>query len=196
MPVETCRKARQGPSGQRCRRGDGERRAPADRVLLAVAPPADQQIGHHQHQRRPLRGRLVHRESQHEQRNGDDAAVLGFVCGRGVGVLLAGNPGVPRPAVHERVPGVVAGVVGFRPLLKAGRHRAFNGGVLCFNVVDQPCVQIIRSRRFRVKAKALEELFENVCYDRYLVLFGEHPDAEILGVILFLKLLTGQPQKR
>jgi hypothetical protein len=43
-------------------------------VLLAVTPPADQQIGHHQHQRRPLRGRLIHREGQHEQRNGDDAA--------------------------------------------------------------------------------------------------------------------------
>ena len=43
-------------------------------MALLVAPPADEQVGHHHDQRRALGKRLIHAEHERQHRNRDDAA--------------------------------------------------------------------------------------------------------------------------
>ena len=127
--------------------------------------------------------------------NGHDAGVLFFIGCRCVGIGLGGNPGSPGAAVHEGVPGVVAGVVSLRAFFPAGSHGTLNGRVFCLDEVDQVGIHVVGAGGFGVKAEALIKLAEHIPDDGLLVLHGEHPDTEILGLVLFPELLTRQPQQ-
>ena len=128
--------------------------------------------------------------------DGHDAAVLRRVGGGGMGVLLGGDPGRPGAAVEQGVPAVVAGVVGLGAFLPAGGHGAADRGVFFFDVVDQRRIQIIAAGGFGVEAEPLVEFLEHIGDDGLLILHREHPDAEILGLVLFPEFLAGQPQQR
>ena len=113
-----------------------------------------------------------------------------------MGIDLGGNPGRPGAAVHEGVPGVIAGVVGLGAFLPAGSHSALDAGVLFLDVVGKGSVQIVTAGGFGIEAEALIELAKDIVHHAFLHVHIEHPDAEVLGLILFAELLAGKPQKR
>ena len=131
-----------------------------------------------------------------QMRDGHNAAVLLGVGRRGMGIDLGGNPGRPGAAVHEGVPGVIAGVVGLGAFLPAGSHSALDAGVLFLDVVGKGSVQIVTAGGFGIEAEALIELAKDIVHHAFLHVHIEHPDAEVLGLILFAELLAGKPQKR
>ncbi len=128
-------------------------------------------------------------------RNGHDAAVFCFIGCRSVGVCLGGNPGCPGAAVHEGVPGIVAGVIGLGPLLPTGGNGTLDAGVLLLDIVGQLGVHVVGTGGFRVKAELLVEFLKNIFDDGLFVLHGEHPDAEVLGLVLLTKLRAGKAQE-
>ena len=65
---------RHPPGGQAASQADQQGIAPGQGVTLAVTPPADNQIRHHQDQRSALRQRLLHAETKGQHGNGDDPA--------------------------------------------------------------------------------------------------------------------------
>ena len=87
-------------------------------------------------------------------------------------------------------------MVGLRPFLPAGGHGALDGGVGFLYEIDKLRVQIVGAGGFRIEAEAVVKFFKHVPDDGLFVLHGEHPDAEILGLVLFPELLTGEPQQR
>ena len=128
-------------------------------------------------------------------RNGYDAAVLSFICCRCMDVLFAGNPRIPWTAIHKRIPGIIAGMICLGSFLPAGSYRTLYHGIFFFDIVDQFCIHVIGACRFRIKAENITKLSKHVIHDRLLVLHREHPDTEILCLIFFSELLTGQSQK-
>jgi hypothetical protein len=60
--------------GQHGQQPDRQADTPVQRVVAAIAPPAQQQYRHHHGQRSALRQRLLHAQRQGQKRNGDDAA--------------------------------------------------------------------------------------------------------------------------
>ena len=81
-------------------------------------------------------------------------------------------------------------MVSFGAFLPAGGDGAFHAGVFRLDEVDQIGVQIVGTRGFRVESELFIELPEHIPDDGFLVLHGEHPDAEILRFVFFPELLT------
>ena len=131
-----------------------------------------------------------------KMRNGHDTAVLGRIGRRRMAVLFGGNPRIPRAAVKQRVPGIVAGMVGLGPFLPAGGHRTLHHGIGFLDEVDQVGIQIIAAGGFRIEAELFVELLKHIGDNGLLVLHRKHPDAEVLGLVLVPELLAGQAQQR
>ena len=111
--------------------------------------------------------------------------VIGVGCGT-VRVHLGGDPGIPWTAVHYCVPGVVAGMVGLRALLPAGCDGTLYARVLFLDIVDGIRIKEITARGLGPEAELLVELAEDVVDYLFLGLLIEHPDAEVLGLVLIL----------
>ena len=86
-------------------------------------------------------------------------------------------------------------MVSLGAFLPAGGDGAFHAGVFRLDEVDQIGVQIVGTRGFRVESELFIELPEHIPDDGFLVLHGEHPDAEILRFVFFPELLAGQSQQ-
>ena len=113
-----------------------------------------------------------------------------------MGIDLGRDPRVPRAAVEEGVPGVIAGMVGFRAFFPASRDRAFYGRIFFLDVVDGIGIEEVGSCGFGVETEFLVEHREDVIDDRALILFGEHPDAEVLRFVFVLELLAREAEER
>ena len=131
-----------------------------------------------------------------QMRDGHNAAVL-LGIGRGsMGVDLGGDPGRPGAAVHEGVPGVITGVVGLWPLLPASGYSALDTGILLLDVVGKGGIHIVAAGGFGIETEALIELAKDIIHHASLHVHVEHPDAEVLGLVLLAELLTGKSQER
>ena len=123
-------------------------------------------------------------------------AVLSFVGCRCMGILLGRDPRCPGAAIHEGIPGVVAGMICLGAFLPTGCYRTFYGRIGCFDIIGQICIHVVRSGGFGIESELLMELAEHIIHDRLFVFHGEHPDTEILGLVLFTELCAGQSQQR
>ena len=131
-----------------------------------------------------------------QMRDSHDPAVLLRAGRRCMGILLRRDPGCPRPTVHKGVPGIVAGMIRLRSFFPAGCHCTFYGRIGRLDVIDQVSIQIIAARGLGPEAKLLMEHAEDIIHDRFLILHGEHPDAEFSCVILLPELRAWKSQKR
>ena len=86
-------------------------------------------------------------------------------------------------------------MVSLGAFLPASGYRALDGRVLRLDEVDQVGVHIVRAGGFGIEAKPLIEFAEHIPDDGLFVLHGEHPDAEVLGLVFFPELLAGQSQQ-
>ena len=73
-----------------------------------------------------------------------------------------------------------------------GCYRTFYGRIGCFNIIGQICIHIVRTGGFGIESELLMELAEHIIHDRLFVFHGEHPDTEILGLVLLTELCAGQ----
>ena len=119
-----------------------------------------------------------------------DSAILFLICCWRMCVLLWWNPWCPWASVKECVPWVVTCVVCLRALLPACCNCTFYHWVFFFYVVCKVCIHIVRACWLRIETESVMEFLENIIYDSFLVLHWEHPDTEILCLILLSKLLT------
>jgi len=119
-------------------------------------------------------------------------AVLSFVGCRCMGILLGRDPRCPGAAIHEGIPGVVAGMICLGAFLPTGCYRTFYGRIGCFDIIGQICIHVVRSGGFGIESELFMELSEYIIHDRLFVFHGEHPDTEILGLVLLTELCAGQ----
>ena len=125
-----------------------------------------------------------------------DTAVLCLISCRCMGVLFGRDPGCPGAAIHEGIPGVVAGMICLGAFLPTGCYRTFYGRIGCFDIIGQICIHVVRSGGFGIESELLMELAEYIIHDRLFVFHGEHPDTEILGLVLLTEFCAGQSQQR
>ena len=105
------------------------------------------------------------------------------------------DPGIPRTAVHECVPGVIAGVVSLRAFLPAGCNGALYAGIVLFYIVYGVSVKEITACRLGIETELLIELAEHVVDYLLFGLIVEHPDAEVFGVVLCSEFGTRQTKQ-
>ena len=86
-------------------------------------------------------------------------------------------------------------MISLRALFPAGRHRTFDARIILLDVIYGIRVKEIATRRLGVKTESFVKLSENVVYDLFFSLFIEHPDAKVLGVILFSELGARQTEQ-
>ena len=87
-------------------------------------------------------------------------------------------------------------MVRFRAFFPACGDGTFYGWILLLYVVDELGIHIVGSGGFRIKSECIVELSEDIIHDGFLIFHGEHPDAEILGLIFFTELFTGKSEER
>ena len=87
-------------------------------------------------------------------------------------------------------------MVCLRSLFPAGRNRTFYRRIFFLDVVRQLCVHIIGSCRLRIEAEYIIEFSKHIIHNRFLILHGEHPDAEIFRFIFLTELRTRKAQQR
>ena len=109
-----------------------------------------------------------------------------------MGILLGRDPRCPGAAIHEGIPGVVAGMICLGAFLPTGCYRTFYGRIGCFDIIGQICIHVVRSGGFGIESELFMELAEYIIHDRLFVFHGEHPDTEILGLVLLTELCAGQ----
>lgn len=105
------------------------------------------------------------------------------------------DPRCPGAAIHEGIPGVVAGMICLGAFLPTGCYRTFYGRIGCFDIIGQICIHVVRSGGFGIESELLMELAEHIIHDRLFVFHGEHPDTEILGLVLLTELCAGQSNR-
>ena len=91
------------------------------------------------------------------------------------------NPRVPRAAIHQRIPAIVAGVVGLRALLKARRNRALYAWVSLLDLFNQPCVHVIGAGRRGIGPEARKKLLET--FDPQTTIIADQPLPAIVRTI-------------
>ena len=83
-----------------------------------------------------------------------DTAVLCFIGCRCMGILLGRDPRCPGAAIHEGIPGVVAGMICLGAFFPTGCYRTFYGRIGCFDIIGQICIHVVRTGGFRIESES------------------------------------------
>ncbi len=86
-------------------------------------------------------------------------------------------------------------MVGLWAFLPAGCDSAFYRRILFLDVICKVCVHVVGAGGFRVESEDAVKFSEDIIHNPLFILHGEHPDAEILCLILFTELLAGKAEK-
>ena len=130
-----------------------------------------------------------------KMRDSNDSAVLSLICCRCMCVLLWRYPRIPWAAVEQCVPRVVACVVSLRALLPACCNCTLDWWILLLDVVCKLSIHIVWTCRHWIETKYIMELSKYVIDDILLVLHWEHPDTEVLGLVLLSELCARKSEK-
>ena len=111
-----------------------------------------------------------------------------------MGIDFAWNPRIPWSAIHEGVPGIVAGMVGLRSFFPTSGYGAFHGWVFFVDVIQAERIEEIRRCGFWIETEFIKEHRKHVIDDFHLSLFVKHPYAEIFGMVFLSELFAWQAQ--
>ena len=87
-------------------------------------------------------------------------------------------------------------MVSFWAFFPTGSNRTFYHRIFLLDIVGQLRIHVIRTCRFRIKSESVIEFFKYIIYDFLFVFHRKHPDAKILRLIFFTKLLARKSQQR